>query len=83
MIEGTIDSIDAAVRRKKAVSDPERLEALYYVYQNEEVFRDDLPTDEIQPLLDNNLLARIPYPDGREKIRITNLGRDELPQSFK
>lgn len=80
LFANTFDSLDALTRRKQAIADPDRYRALYYVYerQDETVYEDALPTDDIDPLLNENLLAHVPTPDNRYIVRITTLGKQEL-----
>lgn len=84
LFEGTLDAQDAALRRKQAAADPDRFAALVYAYEHrdeEPISTDALPADndDITPLLEENLLAGHPLPDGAWAVRITTLGELELP----
>lgn len=80
ILDDRIESVDGVARRKAAMGDADRLRILYYVYERRDttVFRSDLPDGDAQPLIDTNLLTSVPCPDGREKLKITKLGADEV-----
>lgn len=84
LFEGKIGSLNSHVKRKEAIADSDRYSALYHVYQsNDEVFRHELQCDDLKILFDTNLLARVPQPDGRERVRITMLGKDEIEKDLQ
>lgn len=80
LFNGSFDDVESFTRRKAALADADRYRALYYVFQRRDqtVYRSELPTEDIQQLLDTNLLARVPNPDGDDEIRITTLGKQAI-----
>lgn len=82
VLEHGFDSVESIIQRKQALTDPEQYRSLYYVYRHEsedgDVYEDELPADDIQPLLDANLVAHTPTPDDRYIVRTTTIGKDEI-----
>lgn len=84
--DGSFDSLTTVADRKRALADVERLSLLCVVASEVEITEDQLVDasylnrDEIrehaQPLLDMNLIAKVPSPE--RKYRITKVGADEL-----
>lgn len=98
LFENSFDSLDSFIQRKKALAHPERYAVLFYMYEttengervprqelgevtNRHTTGNDLQT-VLRPLLDANLIAKIPAPDGGDGrqtyYRITTLGRDAI-----
>lgn len=84
LFRGQLDTVAAFSRRRRAAACPGGYRALYYCYihPDDEVTKDDLrdfvDESDLQPLLNNNLIAQCPYPDGRATIRLTGLGKYEI-----
>ena len=97
MFDGVIDSLDAHAERKKAVGHPLRYAIVYLLYEHEELSRKEIVDatgrdgnslqHHLKPLVDNNLLAWIPAPEGDDvrltTYRITTLGRQEIKASLR
>jgi DNA-binding MarR family transcriptional regulator len=92
LFAGTMDSLEAFTARKQALAHPIRYALLYRICELKEVEQPTLVEESgfdlselhehLRPLLDANLVARIPAPGGirgkRTYYRITTLGRDEI-----
>lgn len=88
----TVDTLTAHVERKRAVADPTRYSILYYLYEHERLPRKQLSDatgldsnglqHHLRTLLDANLIAEVPVPDGEDGrltfYRITTLGEQEV-----
>ncbi|MCU4973281.1 winged helix-turn-helix domain-containing protein [Halobacteria archaeon AArc-m2/3/4] len=88
----TIDSLEAQIARKKALADPVRYGLCYLLYERERLPRKQLATatglndnglqHHLRALLDANLVAEAPTPDGADGrltyYRITTLGIQEI-----
>lgn len=92
LFDDSIDSMDAHIDRKKALADPVRYSILYLLYEYGSASRKRLASEtgrnnndlqhHLRELLDANLIAEIPAPEGadgrRTYYRITTLGKHEI-----
>lgn len=92
-----IDSLEAHVDRKKAVSDTLRYSILYLLYEFEDLPRKQLVEatgknsnglqHHLRDLLDGNMIAEVPAPDDEDGrltfYRITTLGRQEIEADIR
>lgn len=92
LFAGKIDSLDAHVERKQALADPVRYSILYLLFEFQSISRKRLVEAtgrtsngidyHLRDLLDANLIAQIPSPEGadgrRTFYRITTLGKHEV-----
>lgn len=88
----TIDSLEAHIERKKALADPVRYGVLYVLYERDRLPRTQLVEatglndnglhHHLRALVDANLVAKAPTPDGADGrltyYRITTLGKQEI-----
>lgn len=93
----SVDSLDAHVRRKRALADATRYGLLYLLYERERLPRKELAEasgldanglqHHLRELLDANLVAEAPTPDGADGrlsyYRITALGKDEIEADLR
>lgn len=94
---GKIDSLGPHIQRKKALAEPTRYSILYLLYEYGEISRKRLVAEtgrdsndlqhHLNDLLDTNLIAEIPSPegaDGRQTYyRITSLGKQEIASDIE
>lgn len=92
LFSDTIDSLEAHIDRKRALADPFRYSILYLLYECERMPRTQLAKatglessglqHHLRDLLDANLIAEAPTPDGADGrltyYRITTLGKQEI-----
>lgn len=92
LFSDTIDSLAAHIDRKQALADPFRYSILYLLYERERMPRKQLANatglessglqHHLRDLLDANLIAESPTPDGADGrltyYRITTLGNQEI-----
>lgn len=97
VFDDVIGSLRALVERKKAIADETRYSILYLLYETNVLGRKTLVKatgkDEeglehhLRKLLDANLIARVPTPDGldgrRTYYRITALGSQEIESDLR
>lgn len=97
LFEGKIDSLRAHVERKKALAEQFRYSVLYLLYEYGEISRSLLAVrtgresnqlhHHLDELLDTNLIAKIPAPEGadgrRTYYRITTLGKQEIESDIE
>lgn len=90
--ENLIGSFNSHVRRKKVLENEDRYAVLYSLSINGEVRKRelyesmDMSEEDLEnimkPLLDTNLVSRIPSPDDNDIYKITRLGLDEIPTNL-
>lgn len=94
---GKIDSLASHIERKKALAEPTRYSILYLLYEYGEISRKRLAAEtgrdsndlqhHLNDLLETNLIAEIPAPegaDGRQTYyRITSLGKQEVASDIE
>jgi DNA-binding MarR family transcriptional regulator len=92
LFEGSFDSVDALTDRKRALAHPLRYALLYRVAELEEVEQSTLAEESglslddllfhMRPLVETNLVGRVPAPSGvrgkQTYYRITTLGQQEI-----
>lgn len=92
LFDDSVDSMAAHIDRKKALADPVRYSILYLLYEYGAASRKRLASEtgrnnndlqhHLRELLDANLMAKIPAPEGadgrRTYYRITTLGKHEI-----
>ena len=91
LFEGSVGSVEAAARRKRAAATPHRLRVLYHLYRLppkrgihsrpvRQTRRGNLPEANLDPMLEANLIAKVPHPTDRaeDTIRLTALGEAEI-----
>jgi DNA-binding MarR family transcriptional regulator len=97
LFSGKIDSLEPHIERKKALADPTRYSILYLLYEYDQISRKRLAEEtgrdgndlqyHLRDLLDANLVAKIPAPegaDGRQTYyRITTLGKQEIASDIE
>lgn len=97
LFNGKIDSLDAHIERKKAIAEKFRYSVLYILYEYGEISRSRLAArtgresnqlhHHLEELLNTNLIARIPAPEGadgrRTYYRITTLGKQEIQNDIE
>ncbi|WP_162989902.1 winged helix-turn-helix domain-containing protein [Natronorubrum halophilum] len=89
---GKIDTLERHIERKQALAEPTRYSILYLLFEYGKISRKRLATEtgrdsnalqhHLEDLLETNLIAKIPAPegaDGRQTYyRITTLGKQEI-----
>lgn len=94
---GKIESLSAHIRRKQALADPFRYSVLYILYEYGRISRTRLVEEtgrssnglqhHIDELLETNLVAEVPAPEGtdgrRTYYRITTLGKAEIESDIE
>lgn len=94
---GKIDSLGPHMERKKALAEPTRYSILYLLYEYGEISRKRLVAEtgrdsndlqhHLNDLLDTNLIAKIPAPEGADGrktyYRITTLGKQEIASDIE
>lgn len=94
---GKIDSLGPHIERKKALAEPTRYSILYLLYEYGEISRKRLAAEtgrdsndlqhHLNDLLDTNLIAKIPAPEGADGrktyYRITTLGKQEIASDIE
>jgi DNA-binding MarR family transcriptional regulator len=94
---GKIDSLGPHIERKKALAEPTRYSILYLLYEYGEISRKRLVAEtgrdsndlqhHLNDLLDTNLIAKIPAPEGADGrktyYRITTLGKQEIASDIE
>lgn len=97
LFDGKIDSLGPHIERKKALAEPFRYSILYLMFEYGEISRKRLVDEtgrnsndlqhHLQDLVDTNLIAKIPAPegaDGRQTYyRITTLGKQEIASDIE
>jgi len=97
LFDGKIDSLDPHIERKKALAEPTRYSILYLLYEYGEISRKRLVAEtnrdsndlqhHLNDLLDTNLIAKIPAPEGADGrktyYRITTLGKQEIASDIE
>jgi len=92
-----IDALDAHIERKQALADPTRYSILYLLYEYGEISRRRLADEtgrdsndlqyHLRDLLDANLIAKVPAPEGADGrltyYRITSLGKQEIASDIE
>lgn len=92
LFRNSIDTLDAHIERKSAISDNLRYSILYLLYEFEQIPRKDLVQltgkssngfeHHIRDLMDSNLIAKVPSRDVSDQrltiYRITTIGRQEI-----
>lgn len=94
---GKVASLDSHIERKKALAEPTRYSILYLLYEYGEISRKRLVEEtgrdsndlqhHLNDLLDTNLIAKIPAPEGADGrktyYRITTLGKQEIASDIE
>lgn len=94
---GKVDSLGPHIERKKALAEPTRYSILYLLYEYGEISRKRLVEEtgrdsndlqhHLNDLLDTNLIAKIPAPEGTDGrktyYRITTLGKQEIASDIE
>lgn len=97
LFDDSVDSLDAHIERKQALAHPVRYSILYLIYEYGSASRKRLASEtgrdnnklqhHLRDLLDANLIAEIPAPDGadgrRTYYRITTLGKQEITADLR
>lgn len=97
LFSDTIDSLETHVARKKSIADSLRYSILYLIYEFERLPRKHLVNatgktsnglqHHLRELLNANLIAEVPVPDGEDNrlsyYRMTTLGRQEIEADIR
>jgi len=97
LFKGEIGSLDTHLRRKEVISHPCAYSILYIIWEKKEIRRPDLKRvseleedkfeNVINCLIDVNLIARVPAPEGprgeRTYYKITFIGKQEIESDRK
>lgn len=89
----SVGSLEGHIDRKRAIADETRYSIVYFLSMHGEMKKNnladsmDISEEELEkvidPLLNTNLVARVPSPDGNDNYRITRLGVDEISSDIE